>query len=174
MLQRSDNMSPGTSVDIEISGISNIKKRIDGIKTAPKRKGQKWSYRSAQGVAQIARRKAPSHTGTLKKSIKPKRLNLSGDKRGAAVVASTKEQGNPLYPGRDYAKAVEFGTSGVSGKLMAPPSEEAEMRGLPYKFYNRAGTSAQPFMRPAFYKSRSKHKQFVAAGWSEEIKKYLK
>jgi len=161
----------GTRFDINMrqkkSDEKDIKDKLDGMAaTTQKNKGDVLK-KTTDKIAQIAKQYAPEGpTGTLRDSIKTY-------KRGddvTVLTASTRD--NPYYPGQEYAAAVEFGTPSVSNTHMSPPPLIAESYALPYAFFNRKGTPAQPFMRPTLRKAENVAFDLFGNLWLDNLFKF--
>jgi HK97 gp10 family phage protein len=134
------------AVNIDVQGIEEMIQKLEQLGTRVAARGPAAAVRAGSSVIiKEMRRRAPTETGALKKSIGQRVKTYRRNKTVTSIVgarskryATDKGNRNPAY----YAHLVEMGT--------AP-----HRTGRKKSFYRRGagmhpGSKAQPFMRPAW------------------------
>jgi HK97 gp10 family phage protein len=115
---------------------------------------------AAKPILDDARQNVPVESGALRDSI---RISTGFDRKTGEVIASIKAGGKTSKGDAYYAHMVEYGTNRhlIKGPVL--------IGGRLFLNIDHPGTSAQPFMRPAFDKAG----QASVDAYSDYIKKRL-
>lgn len=179
-----------------VIGLKDVREALQAIGAVVTQSAdRKGLYAGAKVIRDVARRKAPKLTGSLRKAIVARtersrdgsgrktgqyvgqvvidrraKFTVTVTKKGRTVLKRVKQKGTKgtIYP-RNYAHLVEFGTK-------PHPTTPKHKKADPKRRYPmHPGAAAKPFMRPAELESRpAVAKAYREAVWAEVEKRARK
>ena len=110
-------------MDIKITGIKQIEKKLSGMETKIARKVVRQALKkAAKPILAAAKRNAPVKTGALKKSLRVRVMKKKKHRYGVMVATSAKWFTGETF----YAAFVEYGTKHLPARPFLRPAMDSQ------------------------------------------------